>query len=495
MTTKAKDTGQLDSSSESDNGHSPKPKVIQPVKVHHKRKPILRKVSFRRVDHGEENPDEEHRKKSLYPETAHRLEDLARRGLTGSTTILPGMKLKRSNSDSLTDGNSRSSLAEFFRTRGVDGSGRDSHDSKKVWFSDGHEDSDHDNSVFVSSLPCSLPSDYTRPEWMLDEDAPLIALDSRSGSPHSTGTGTSSLDTTEIEPPKGLPEKLYKGTNLVSGRFSVNKEKDDPPASLVNLFGGQPERTLDERDGPSTSQSSQPQAAAVPSSFQNVFGRSQNQDKGLPSTSGVLSPPEKTPRPRVLHISPLARTDSPPMSGVQFQNLPVAQTSRSAPTTPEQEKRWNTPITPSPEDAVSIPLKSVTRQQSADFPLRKRSADKKFAVDKTAQTSQDSSESAPVPSLPHQRKKSPDTSSGKSSAQTPDVEMTSRDQVSPSERKKSSGNSRFSVNPPAKAPGEKQATQAAREDNMEPSKPIDMPNSRVSPIVTCFYFGRVDRVT
>lgn len=237
----------------------------------------------------------------------------------------------------------------------------------------------------------------------------------------------------------------------------------------------------------------------MPSSFKNVFGRLQNQHKGLPSTSGVLSPPGKTPRPRVLHISPLARTDSPPMSGVQFQNLPVAQTSRSAPTTPEQEKRWNTPITPSPEDAVSIPLKSVTRQQSADFPLRKKSADKKFAVDKTAQTSQDSSESAPVPSLPQQRKKSPDTSSGnprfevKSSAQTPDVETTSRDQVSPSERKKSSGNSRFSVNPPAKAPGENHATQAARENNMEPnsrfnvaklSDDVTSPQREDQPLVT-----------
>ena len=495
VTTKAKgkEAAQLASESDSDDGPIPKPKLIQPVKVPHKRKPILRKASFRRVDHGEENPDEAHRKKSLYPETAHRLEDLARRGLTGSTTILPGMKLKRSNSDSLTANSSHASLArEFFRAQGVDGSGRDSRDSKKVWFStetqgssDDHDDSDHEDGVFVSPLSHSASSDYPRTDWMLDENVPLIVSDSRPSSGGSSETATSSL---EMDP-RGLPEVLYEGlknspgTSLVDGRFLVHKRKEDAPTSLANIFCSEPDRTVDKTDGPSPPQSSQPQPDAVPSSLQNLFGPPPNHDKDLPSSSGVLSPPGKTPRPRVLPISPLARPESPPPARAQFPYLPGARISRSAPTSPDQERRWPTPITPSPEDAVSIPLASVTGRRAADFPLRKKSADLRVAGNTTAQDSvgQDSTQVAPVPLLPSETKKSGDMSSQnsrfavKSNVQPPEGQTSTQYPVSPSQRKKTSGNSRFAVKTPA------QASEGDNSDNKETSKPIDMPRSRVSP--------------
>ena len=502
VTTKAKgkDTAQLDSDSDSDSGHVPKPKLIQPVKVPQKRKPILRKPSFRRVDHSQEITDEAHRKKSLYPETAHRLEDLARRGMTGSSTILPGMKLKRSNSDSLTANSSHASLAqEFFRAQGVDNSGRDSRDSKKVWFSDDHEDCDHEDSVFVSPFSRSAPSDSSRLEWMSDENAPLIISDSRSGSQRSSAdTGTSSLDTSEMDS-RGLPEGNFEGlknspgTCLDNGRFMVNKKKDDAPPSLANLFGNQPGKSLDQTDGPGSSQCSQPQSSSVPSSLQNLFGPSQSHGKDLPPSSSVSSPPEKTPRPRVLPTSPLALTDSPPFSRAQFPHLPVSRISRSAPTSPEQKRRWSAfrgisdPLTPSPEDAVSIPLGSVTKERSVDFPLRKTSA-----VDTTAQppVAQDSAQIAPVSSSLPERKKSRDSSSGnsrfavQSSVQSREDQASAQQPVSPSQRKKSSGNSRFAVQTPAQTSA---GGNSERADNAKPSKPIDMPRSRVSPsIIHCF---------
>ena len=458
--------------SESDDDNGPTPMVVHPVKVPHKRKPILRKPSFRRVEHGDEIPDQAHRKLSLYPETASRLEDLTRRGLTGSTTILPGMKLKRSNSDSLTESNSRASLAqEFFRAQGMDTNGRD---SKKVSFStetrglsNDQSESDHEDSVFVSPISLSDPSSYSRPSWMLDENEPLITLDSRSG---SSETGTSSLNTPEMNR-RGVPEDFYEGlknspgTSLVDERFSVNKKKDKPP--LASLFDTDPGCSVDNTDGPASPEPSQP--ASMPSSLQNLFGPPPNPNKEKPAPSGGSSLPERL-RPRVLPMSPLARTETPPTSCSKVASLPASRISRSAPTSPEQE-RWNTfrgisaPLTPSPEDAVSIPLKSATRKTSVDFPVRKKSSDSssgnsRFAVN--------------------------------ASAQTPAVQnfgQTADDPLPSSKRKKSrdipSVNSRFAVNTSAQTPAVDNSTQiplAAENcatNSMTASKPIDMPRSRV----------------
>lgn len=501
VTTKAKgkDEPYSDSDSDNDMGHSPIPKIIRPVKVHHKRKPILTRASFRKVEHGEEEAEDERSKKSLNPDTAHRLEDLARHGMTGSTTILPGMKLKRSNSDSLTTNNSRGSLPEFFRAQEAEVNGQESHDSKRVWFSDGLAVCDHEDSVFARPPSHSAPAGYPRPEWMLDENEPLLQSGSNTGSRRSSETASTPLDSSELER-RQLPEDLFEGlknspgTTLVDGRFSVQKKSNDTPKSLANLFERQPEGNLDTTDGPGTSKSSQPQPAAMPSSLRNLFGPPQHQDKKIPPPSSDVSPPNKTPRPRVLPISPLACTDSLPRSRSKLASLPSSRISRSAPTTPEQERRWNSPISPSPPDTVSIPPKTSC-QQSADFPLRKNSAEMRCDVDNAAPVSQDSSPNSPVLSSTPKRTNSRDALSedsrfaDKSSSQSPEVEMSKDDDSSPSKVKESSGNSRFSVKPPDNDIVKHNSTELARSpvkedssptEKMKPSKPIDMPRSRVS---------------
>ena len=94
------------------------------------------------------------------------------------------------------------------------------------------------------------------------------------------------------------------------------------------------------------------------SSLRNLFGPPQHQDQNIPPPSSDVSPPNKTPRPRVLPISPLACTDSLPRSRSKLASLPSSRISRSAPTTPEQERRWNSPISPASPDKVSIPPKT-----------------------------------------------------------------------------------------------------------------------------------------
>lgn len=456
------------SESDSDDGHSP-PKVL-PVKVPHKRKPILRKPSFRKVEHGDEHPDQAHR--NLYPETASRLEDLTRRGLTGSTTILPGMKLKRSNSaDTLTGNSSRASLAQdFLRAQGQDGSGRD---SKKVSFStpDDQDGSGHEDSVFVSPRSHSDPSRYSRPTWMLDENEPLISIDSRSGS-----SANSSHNTPETNR-RGLPEDLFEGlknspgTSLVDGRFSVNKKKAKPP--LASLFDSEPGSSVDNTDGPAPPEPSQ--SSPVPSSLQNLFGPPQNPNQEKPVPNGSSSLPER-PRPRVLPISPIARPESPPTSRSKGPSLPAERISRSAPTSPEQE-RWNAfrgisaPLTPSPEDAVSIALDSVTRKKSCDLPVRRKSSDSssgnsRFAVNSTAQTPavQTSRQVSDEPLPSSKRKKSGEISS-----------LKSRFAVDPSAQTAAVGNSTHAVQAPM-------ASENPATDSVTASKPIDMPRSRVRSI-------------
>ncbi|KAJ7389948.1 hypothetical protein OS493_028417 [Desmophyllum pertusum] len=275
VTTKGKNTGKMELSGDESDDDGISPMMTHPIKVPHKRKPILRKPSFRKVEHGDENPDQAHRKLALYPETASRLEDLTRQGLTGSTTILPGMKLKRSNSDSLTGNTSRATLArEFMRAQGMDSSGRD---SKRVSFS---------------------------------KETRGLSDDSRSG---SSETGTSSLNTPEMER-KVLPGDLYEGlknspgTSLVDGRFKANKKKSNP--HLANLFDTRPDASVDHADGLPPSQSKQP--ASMPSSLQNLFAPPQNPIQEKPTPGGGFSLPER-PRPRVLPISPLARPESPPL--------------------------------------------------------------------------------------------------------------------------------------------------------------------------------------
>ena len=58
------------------------------------------------------------------------------------------------------------------------------------------------------------------------------------------------------------------------------------------------------------------------SSLRNLFGPPQHQDQKIPPPSGDVSPPNKTPRPRVLPISPLACTDSLSRSRSKLASLP-----------------------------------------------------------------------------------------------------------------------------------------------------------------------------
>lgn len=126
----------------------------------------------------------------------------------------------------------------------------------------------------------------------------------------------------------------------------------------------------------------------------------------------------------------------------------------------------------------------------------------RFDVDSAAPLSQDSSPNSPVlsPSSPvlsstPKRTNSRDALSEdsrfavKSSFQCPEVEMSKDDDSSPSKVKESSGNSRFSVKPPDKDIVKDNSTELARSpvkedsspaEKMKPSKPTDMPRSRVS---------------
>ena len=397
MTTTGKDShGQLSSDSDSDENPSPKPKIIQPARVTaHKRKSILRKASFRRADHNEEIADEAIRRKSLYPETAHRLEDLARQGMTGSTTILPGMKLKRSNSDSLTAYNSGTSLAqEFSKTQGEGVSGGDSRESKRVWFLKDTEGSSDADGVYHSvdagseyPLPISVNSVHLRPDWTLDENSPLISLDS------SSGTVTSSL-VDPIELSEELCEELKHstGTSLIKGRFSVDKPEGNVPPSVSNLFHNLSNRPPDEANDPHPSQSGQEQNNSMPSSLRNLFAPLRECDVNLRSpvhtSLSSTNPPRSTP------------------SSSQSPDSSESRISHSAPTSPEQGRKRNSLRKlfgqPSPPP-VSVPLKAITSQRSADYPIRKKSASLRFASNTDSAGVSSSKEHLTSPS---QRKKS-----------------------------------------------------------------------------------------
>lgn len=449
------------SDDDDDEGLSPMP--TRPVKVPHKRKPILRKPSFRKVEHGEKSDQAQaHRNASLYPAAASRIENLTRRGLTGSTTILPGMKLKRSNSDTLMANASSASLAqEFSRAQEVDGSKRD---SKRVKFSKetqgwcgGDDESEHDDSILVSPRSLSDPLKYSRPTWMSDENEPLISLDSRSG---SSDMGTSVLNTPERER-KNLGADFYEGlskspgTSLVDGRKS--KKHNNPP--LANLFSVNSVESVDCADEPVPSQPSQSQPISMPSSLQNLFGPPQNQKPEKPP-SGSKSFSSERPRPPTLPISPLAREKDLSGSG----SFPAPRVSRSAPCSPEQGRRnslrqISNPMAPSPENAAALPSKTRPPKASAIIPLRKNSSDSpsgnsRFSVDTASRTPSAEEVDSPFP---------------------------------PSRRKLSSGSSRFSVSPDPQAPVSNNSAQVARAplasenfsiDTPAPSKPVDTPRSR-----------------
>lgn len=444
-----------------DEGRSPMPS--HPVKVPHKRKSILRKPSFRKEQHCE-NFAQAHRTAPLYPAAASRIEDLTRRGLTGSTTILPGMKLKRSNSDTLMANASSASLdQEFRRAQEADGSGRD---SKRVTFLtesrdlyDGDDESEHGNSVFVSTRSLSDPPKYSRPTWRSDESEPLILLDSRSG---SSDMGTSALNTPDRER-KNLGLDFYEGLNKSPGTSLVDarkvKKHSNPP--LANLFSVNSVESADCADGPVPPKPSQP--ISMPSSLQNLFGPPQNQKLEKPP-SGSKSFSSERPRPFALPMSPLAREESSSSS----RSFPAPRVSCSAPCSPEQERRnsfrqISDPVTPSHENAAVLSSKPRTRQRktSANIPLSKNSGDSpsgnsRFAVDTTSRN--------------------------------PTVQE-AESLLSPSRRKSSSGSSRLLVSPDPQAPAVNNSAQVAQaplaDENFSietpaPSKPVNTPISRVS---------------
>lgn len=366
---------ELSSDSESDENPVAKPKHIQPIKAAtHKRKSILRKASFRRGDHSEEISDEGDRRKTLYPETAHRLEDLARQGMTGSSTILPGMKLKRSNSDSLTVSSSRTSLTAL----GDDTDRGDFRESKRVWFSndsqgssDGNEVSDNKDGVFEFPLTPLRNSD-----WTLDENLPLISQDSSSCS----GTVTSSLvDPTEL--PEDLCKELNNcsGTSLIKGRFSVNKPKGDFPPNLANLFDNQPSSEPPDATGArDTSNSSQGQSDSVPSSLRNLFAPPENSDN-----TGHF--------PRNVSSSVKTPSCSSPSSS-QCPDFSFPESRIHSPTSPNQERKRDSVRKLSGQPSSSLEdAESLSSRRSTEYLVRKKSATLRVEANRNSRTALPSS--------------------------------------------------------------------------------------------------------
>ena len=366
---------ELSSDSESDENPVAKPKHIQPIKAAtHKRKSILRKASFRRGDHSEEISDEGDRRKTLYPETAHRLEDLARQGMTGSSTILPGMKLKRSNSDSLTVSGSRTSLTAL----GEDTDRGDVRESKRVWFSNDSQGSSDDNEV-----PDNKDGGFEFPltplrnsDWTLDENLPLISQDSSSCS----GTVTSS-----VVDPTELPENLCKelnncsGTSLSKGRFSVNKPKGDVPPSLANLFNNQPSsEPPDATGGRDSSNSNQGQSDSVPSSLRNIFAPPENSDNTGHFPSNVSSS-VKTPS-----------CSSP--SSSQCPDFSFPDSRIHSPTSPFRERKRDSLRKLSGQPSSSLEdAESLSSRRSIEYLVRKKSASLRAAANGNSRTALPSS--------------------------------------------------------------------------------------------------------
>lgn len=366
---------ELSSDSESDENPVAKPKHIQPIKAAtHKRKSILRKASFRRGDHSEEISDEGDRRKTLYPETAHRLEDLARQGMTGSSTILPGMKLKRSNSDSLTVSSSRTSLTAL----GDDTDRDDFRESKRVWFSndsqgfsDGNEVPDNKDGVF--EFPLTLLRNSV---WTLDENLPLISQDSSSCS----GTVTSSLvDPTEL--PEDLCKELNNcsGTSLIKGRFSVNKPKGDFPPNLANLFDNQPSSEPPDATGArDTSNSSQGQSDSVPSSLRNLFAPPENSDN-----TGHF--------PRNVSSSVKTPSCSSPSSS-QCPDFSFPESRIHSPTSSNQERKRDSVRKLSGQPSSSLEdAESLSSRRSTEYLVRKKSATLRVAANRNSRTALPSS--------------------------------------------------------------------------------------------------------
>lgn len=361
---------ELSSDSESDENPVAKPKHIQPIKAAtHKRKSILRKASFRRGDHSEEISDERDRRKTLYPETAHRLEDLARQGMTGSSTILPGMKLKRSNSDSLTVSSSRTSLTALGEDTDRVG---DVRESKRVWFSNDSQGSSDDNEV-----PDNKDGGFEFPltplrnsDWTLDENFPLISQDSSSCS----GTATSSvIDPTEL--PEDLCKELNScsGTSLIKGRFSVNKPKGDVPPSLANLFNNQPSsEPPDATGGRDTSNSNQGQSDSVPSSLRNIFAPPENSDN-TGHFPGNVSSSVKTPS-----------CSSP--SSSQCPDFSFPESRIHSPTSPNKERKRD-----SLRKLSGQPSSSLSSRRSPEYLVRKKSASLRLAAKGNSRTALPSS--------------------------------------------------------------------------------------------------------
>ncbi|XP_029214472.2 uncharacterized protein LOC114977797 isoform X3 [Acropora millepora] len=361
---------ELSSDSESDENPVAKPKHIQPIKAAtHKRKSILRKASFRRGDHSEEISDERDRRKTLYPETAHRLEDLARQGMTGSSTILPGMKLKRSNSDSLTVSSSRTSLTALGEDTDRVG---DVRESKRVWFSNDSQGSSDDNEV-----PDNEDGGFEFPltplrnsDWTLDENFPLISQDSSSCS----GTATSSvIDPTEL--PEDLCKELNScsGTSLIKGRFSVNKPKGDVPPSLANLFNNQASsEPPDATGGRDTSDSNQGQSDSVPSSLRNIFAPPENSDN-TGHFPGNVSSSVKTPS-----------CSSP--SSSQCPDFSFPESRIHSPTSPNKERKRD-----SLRKLSGQPSSSLSSRRPPEYLVRKKSKSLRLAAKGNSRTALPSS--------------------------------------------------------------------------------------------------------
>ena len=275
---------------------------VDPTRVVVPRKrSILRRSSGRKEEPPRDTLNTD-KTEAKYPVMVHRLENMERLGLTGSTTILPGFQLKprTSNGDSL-DGASSKSLVEMFKKRenGLN-YGKSYPPMKKAVSFENNKDG---NMV----------------DWVLDDGDITNDLVS-----NGKNVDPSDMPENLLEVVQGLGDS--PGTTFVSLRSPKNEIKSQVP-SVSQVFERPRSSSTDaqiHRD---------PVPAAMPASLSSLFG--------------VTSPPgekisveENTNTPSCTRCSceDLSSEPSLPSTSVSLPNSPAHNRRRSKPSRQEPAK-------------------------------------------------------------------------------------------------------------------------------------------------------------
>ena len=293
VTTSVK-SGQNDEAATADHNYD-----AEPITVMRKRS-ILKRSSSRK-DEAERNRLNTVETEARYPEVVSRMEDMEKRGLTGSTTILPGFQLKKDPPES--PSTSSVSLVEFFKRK--NGLAAGSGSQKSVTFDD------------------ALASDSTR--WKLGSDE----------------TETDAARASSIANPEPVPENLRQfasalehsdGTSLVGSR-AQDKEKRRP--GLADMFGvgQQPAASAQALSHSDTS------LAEMPQSLSSLFAMPERDSAPTSSTptecrrcscENVSSPSEKSPKSLSLPSTPVSPRRSSTPGPQDLADLSVIPSSPEA---------------------------------------------------------------------------------------------------------------------------------------------------------------------